>query len=194
MPDDSATASTRAQSLRDVLDLYEQWGSHRYDEIVTQQDHAIQTAALARQANANDFLIAAALLHDVGHLLELRGGGDANGSASVDLGHDATGARWLGKLFPHEVTAPIAGHVAAKRYRCAVDAEYHAHLSAGSQRSLQVQGGPMSPNEVAAFERQPSHIHAVLLRGWDDDGKIEGLQIDDFVSYEALLRGLSSGP
>ena len=42
-----------------------------YDEDLSQLDHALQTAALAVAADASDALVAAALLHDVGHLLEL---------------------------------------------------------------------------------------------------------------------------
>ena len=136
-----------ARSIDEVLDLYETWGRERYDEEVTQLDHALQTAALARAAEASDALVAAALLHDVGHLLELRDDGARDGDVDVDLGHESRGARWLASIFPPAVTAPIALHVAAKRYRCAVDPEYHDGLSEGSARSLVRQGGPMSPDE-----------------------------------------------
>lgn len=99
----------------------------------------------------------AALLHDVGHLLELRDGGAAHGDVAVDLGHEARGARWLARLFAPEVTGPIALHVAAKRYRCAVDPAYQDGLSDGSRRSLARQGGPMDAAEVARFEANPAH-------------------------------------
>ena len=60
-----------ATSLAEVFALYERWGTDNYDEALSQLDHAIQTAALAVHDGAGDELVAAALLHDVGHLLEL---------------------------------------------------------------------------------------------------------------------------
>src|SRR5690349_10232845 len=140
-----------AASVADVLALFESWGLDRYDEEVSQLDHALQTAALAAAEGATDELVAASLLHDVGHLLELRDGGAGDGAVDVDLGHEGRGARWLAPVFPPAVTGPIALHVAAKRYRCAVDPSYHDGLSAGSTASLVRQGGPMSADEVAAF-------------------------------------------
>src|SRR5690606_5461654 len=133
-----------AGDVAEVLALIETWGTQNYDEDVSQLDHALQTAALARAAGARDALIAASLLHDVGHLLELRDGGLADGQTDADLGHEGRGARWLAAVFPAPVTGPIALHVAAKRYRCAIDPAYHDGLSDGSRRSLVRQGGPMS--------------------------------------------------
>ena len=127
----------------------------------------------------------------VGHLLELRGGGRADGQVAADLGHEGRGARYLGALFPPSVTGPIALHVAAKRYRCAIDAAYRATLSSGSERSLVRQGGPMSAPEVARFEAHPAHADAVALRGWDDHGKVLGLDVGTLRAHEPLLRSLA---
>ena len=181
-----------AGSIDAVLVLFRDWASERYDESVSQLDHALQTAALARAAGASDELVAASLLHDVGHLLELRDDGARDGEVEVDLGHEGRGARWLAPIFPPAVTAPIALHVAAKRYRCAVDPAYHDGLSAGSARSLVRQGGPMSPEEVVRFEAMPGHADAVALRGWDDAGKIEDLDsVPDLASYTDLLASIA---
>jgi predicted HD phosphohydrolase len=180
-----------ATDVAEVLALFEQWGSQRYDEDVSQLDHALQTAALARAAEADDALVAAALLHDVGHLLELREGGVADGQTEVDLGHEGRGARWLAGVFPAPVTGPIALHVAAKRYRCAVEPTYHDALSDGSRRSLVRQGGPMAPDEVERFAAHPAHDAAVALRGWDDGGKVEDLDVPGLASYRDLLERLA---
>ena len=180
-----------ARHVEEVLALFETWGTEPYDEEVSQNDHARQTAALAEAAGAPDALVAAALLHDVGHLLELRSGGRRDGRVAVDLGHEGRGARWLSGIFPTEVTGPIAQHVAAKRYRCAVDPAYRASLSEGSERSLIRQGGPMSPPEVTRFESHPTHADAVELRGWDDAGKVQGLEVRALRDYEPLLRRLA---
>lgn len=179
-----------ARSVQEVLDLFAAEGQERYDEDVSQLDHALQTAALARADHAADALVAAALLHDVGHLLELRDGGVADGSVAEDLVHEARGARWLAGLFPASVTAPIALHVAAKRYRCAVDPTYHDGLSTGSAHSLVRQGGPMGAAERDRFARHPACDDAVRLRGWDDGGKVEDLVVADLASYRPLLERL----
>jgi phosphonate degradation associated HDIG domain protein len=168
-------------TVDEVLELYRRWGQDPYDEELAQLDHALQTAALARQAGASDALVAAALLHDVGHLLVLAGG---------DLApHERTGPAFLEPLFPGSVTDPIALHVEAKRYLCAVDAAYAGQLSAGSTRSLERQGGPMTPAEAAAFERRPGWADAVALRRWDDGGKVDDAAVAGLDSYEPLLRG-----
>ena len=180
-----------AASVDEVVALYDAYATQRYDEEITQLDHALQSAALAAHEGATDELVVAALLHDVGHLRELQAGGVADGQVEVDLGHEARGARYLAGLFPPAVTGPIALHVAAKRYRCAVDPAYEAALSAGSTRSLARQGGPMAPDEVARFEAHPAHADAVRLRGWDDGGKVEGLEVLPFAAYRPLLDRLA---
>jgi [1-hydroxy-2-(trimethylamino)ethyl]phosphonate dioxygenase len=190
----------------EVLGLFERFGADHYDEDLSQLDHGLQCAALAVADGAGDALVAAALLHDVGHLLEIeaaRPGGDegddpareasrADGDATVDLAHEALGARYLARLFPPAVTAPIALHVAAKRYLCATDPAYHGGLSAGSTRSLQRQGGPLDAGKVTAFERRPGHHDAVALRRWDDRGKVLDLVVAPLDSYRDLLEGLAA--
>lgn len=178
-------------TVDELLALYETWATQRYDEEITQLDHALQTAALALAEDADDALVAAALLHDVGHLLALADGSRPDGQTEVDLHHEHRGARYLAGTFGPEVTGPIALHVAAKRYRCAVDPRYHDGLSSGSVRSLVRQGGPMDADEVARFEAHPAHGAAVRLRGWDDGGKVEGLVVPDLASHRPLLERLA---
>lgn len=186
----SQQRAERASSLAEVVGLFETWGRQRYDEEVSQLDHALQTAALARAGDADDELVAAALLHDVGHLLELRDDGVRSGDVYDDLGHEAKGARFLTSLYAPAVIAPIALHVAAKRYRCAVDPPYLDTLSAGSARSLARQGGPMSAAEAEQFASRPGANEAVRLRGWDDGAKVDGLTIDGLNAYLELLDRL----
>lgn len=187
------TASDAARSVDDVLELYDRFAGGRYDEEVSQLDHALQTAALAVADGAADPLVAAALLHDVGHLLALRDGESPEGDIDLDAHHEARGARWLARVFPPAVTGPIALHVAAKRYCCAVDRGYQASLSAGSRRSLVRQGGPMMPGEVVRFEANPAHLDAVRLRGWDDDGKrTDGIDVAPLAAYRKLLDDLAT--
>jgi phosphonate degradation associated HDIG domain protein len=185
----------KATSIDEVFALYEQWGADHYDEAISQLDHATQTAARAVQDGASDALVAAALLHDVGHLLDLATGTTTDGARAPhtptdDLRHEATGARYLGGLLPPSVTAPIALHVLAKRYRGAVDPAYLDTLSDGSRASLILQGGPFTPDQVAAFEIRPGADDAVALRSWDDGGKIEGLETPGLEHYRARLEQL----
>lgn len=177
-----------AASIDDISDLFARYGGDPYDEVVTQLAHALQCAALAADAGAGDPLVAAALLHDVGHLLDMREGG---ASAQTDLKHEDRGAAWLRPLLPVSVTAPIALHVRAKRYLCRVEPDYAATLSTGSVRSLALQGGPMSSDEVRDFEGAAGFGDAVLVRRWDDAAKVAGLDVPGFDSYRALLDGLT---
>jgi predicted HD phosphohydrolase len=171
------------RALDDVLELYERWGDHPYDEVVAQGLHARQTAALAAEAGADDAVVAAALLHDLGHLLDLAGHPPGP--------HEVTGPAFLAGLFPAAVTDPIRLHVEAKRYLCAVDPAYRDCLSAGSKRSLLRQGGPLVPEEVVAFEALPGATGAVALRRWDDAGKVAGLAVPELAAYEPLLRSVA---
>jgi len=184
------TVTPGAPSLEAIHALYEQWGSDTYDEELSQLAHALQTAALARVAGAADELVVAALLHDVGHLLALEAD-SADGTpvdSSVDLVHEAVGARYLARLFPPAVTGPVALHVRAKRYRGTVEPAYLAGLSAGSTASLAKQGGLLAADEVALFEAMPGFADALALRGWDDGGKLDGLDVPGWESYCDLLR------
>ncbi len=181
---------SRAASVDEVLDLYRTHGTDRYDEDVTQLDHALQCAALAAAEGAADELVAAALLHDVGHLLHLRDGGAAPGADEDDLDHESRGARWLSDLYGPAVTSPIALHVRAKRYLCAVDPGAVDALSDGSQASLVRQGGPLDDEGVASFRANPGHDDAVRLRRWDDAGKVEDLAVAPLDDYESLLQGV----
>ena len=182
----------QAMSVDEVLGLYRSYANDRYDEDITQLDHALQTAALARSEGADDALVAAALLHDVGHLLDLAQHGQRS-TSTEDLGHEGRGARYLAALFPPSVTGPIALHVRAKRYRCAVDPEYHDGLSDGSRASLVLQGGPMSVAEAQAFAASPASAAAVALRRWDDGGKVDGIEVPALDDYRPLLESLAGG-
>jgi len=177
-------------ALDDLFALYASPAALRmYDEDVTELEHALQAGALARAEGASDHLVAAALLHDVGHLVT-----DDNATLDEvldeDFQHERVGARYLTRWFGPDVTAPIALHVSAKRYLCAVEASYFDDLSASSVRSLGLQGGPMSDAEIEAFERRPHHREATQVRRWDDRAKEGGLVVADLDDYRMILASL----
>lgn len=156
--------------ITELLDLLDRHGGALYGgEAVTQREHALQAALAAEQANATAALIAAALLHDIGHLLPASHVGD--GDKHFDRRHEVSGADWLANHFPPEVVEPIRLHVAAKRYLCYAEAGYWQGLSPASQASLRVQGGPFTADEATAFLAHPRAQAALALRRWDEPRK-----------------------
>jgi gamma-butyrobetaine dioxygenase len=173
-----------------VRRLFNAQGCNAYlGEPVSQTDHALQTAHLAEEAGAGDELVVAALLHDVGHLLH--GRPEDLADQGTDGLHEAAGATWLAWHFGPAVVDPVRLHVAAKRYLCAIDPVYRDHLSPASQRSLELQGGPMGDAEIEAFERERHYQDAVELRRWDDAAKTPGLEVPGFEHYTARLAAVA---
>jgi [1-hydroxy-2-(trimethylamino)ethyl]phosphonate dioxygenase len=172
--------------VREIVDLFTRHGCEAYvGEAVSQLEHALQAALLAEIERAPDSLIVAALLHDIGHLLQVEGEDAAE--RGVDTQHEALGERWLAERFTQEITRPIALHVQAKRYLCTVDPEYRSELSDASERSLRLQGGPMSKEECQAFETDPYFGAAIQLRRWDDAAKIVGVTGLDITVYHRRI-------
>lgn len=178
--------------VREIIELLELRGGSQYGgEAVTQLEHALQAAALAEQEGAPAELIAAALLHDVGHLLHDLPA-DAP-DAGIDDGHENSAANFLRKRFSERVTEPIRLHVAAKRYLCAVDQRYLSSLSEPSIVSLALQGGPMTPAELAEFEKLPHAGDAVRLRCWDDAAKIPHQPTPPLSHFAAYVERVALG-
>lgn len=177
-----------AAAFVDHLDhLFTTRGHHLYGgEAVTQLEHALQAADLARAAAAPPADVVAALLHDVGHLLHALG--DDCADRGIDDRHEDLGVRFLAKHLPAAVTEPVRLHVAAKRYLCATDAGYLAALSPASVQSLALQGGPMSPAEVAAFHAGPHFAAAVALRRRDDEAKVVGRPTPPFAAFRPFVE------
>jgi predicted HD phosphohydrolase len=188
---DGTARDVRLESVDDVVALYDSpHADVLYDEAVTELEHGLQAATLARAAGADEPLVAAALLHDIGHLL-LRDLQPIGEELKVDHRHDQVGADALQRLFGSAVADPVRLHVAAKRYLCTTEREYALHLSPSSVRSLAVQGGLMSGAEVAEFERYEAHRDAVNLRRWDDEAKVGGLVVDRFATWVPMLQSLA---
>jgi len=170
--------------VEEVLDLFADRGDGYFGEAVDQRRHALQSAARARSAGAPDHLVTAALLHDIGHLLSDTGDATATG----DGRHEAVGARWLAPRFGPEVAGPVALHVLAKRYRCAVDVSYVEALTPASIDSLRLQGGPLDATGAARFNSHPGAHHALLLREWDEGAKDPDVDTDDFEAFVGCLE------
>jgi gamma-butyrobetaine dioxygenase len=174
-----------------VFRLFAEGGEAAYfGESVSQAAHALQTAHLAESAQAEDALVVAALLHDIGHLLH--GLPEDVAEQGIEGRHEQGGADWLARHFNPAVSEPVRLHVAAKRYLCAVDPAYLAGLSPASRRSLQLQGGAFNPEGVRAFEAEPYFRDAVRLRQWDDAAKVPELVVPGLEHYRERLTAAAS--
>jgi [1-hydroxy-2-(trimethylamino)ethyl]phosphonate dioxygenase len=173
-----------------ILALYDRRGAGAYfGECVSMTEHGLQAAHFASEAGASPALVIAALLHDVGHLVEDTP--DDIADWKTDTGHERIGARWLAARFPPAVAEPVRLHVPAKRYLLATDPTYLARLSPASVATLRLQGGPMSAVEAARFETEPFHEQAILVRRCDDRGKVKDLKTPGLADYGALIETLA---
>ena len=173
--------------VADILATYESRGTQAYfGERVSMTEHGLQAAHFAQVEGAPERLVLAALLHDIGHLLETQP--DAIEEWTLDARHEESGARWLSKHFDAAVYEPVRLHVPAKRYLCATDPAYAARLSSASVHTLKLQGGPMSEAEAARFEAERYWREAVRLRHWDDQGKVAGLKTPPLEAYVTLIE------
>ncbi len=123
--------------------------------------HALQCAQLAEWAHADTTLVAAALLHDLGQMLD--------GAAADDLHHDEHETRALNLLaaggFGPAVLEPIRLHVAAER--CLA--------------------GRMNPVERLIFLAQPFAAEALQLGRWDAMACHPGKRVPPLAYYLNLL-------
>ncbi len=175
-----------------IADILTRRGAESYlGEAVSMQQHMLQAATLAEREGAADALVAAALLHDIGHYTGEFG--DDYIERGVDNFHEDAGAALLAPFFPPEVVACVRLHVAAKRYLCATDPGYLGKLSPASVSTLALQGGPMEPDEVSDFERKPFFREAVRARLWDDAAKDPDAVTPSFEHFAPILRRVVRG-
>jgi phosphonate degradation associated HDIG domain protein len=167
---------------QELLDIFVGRATKRYGlSAINQLQHALQAAAHAVAEDAPAATVLASLLHDVGHIIHQLGEDPA--ARGVDDVHEELGARWLAERFGPAVSEPVRLHVSAKRYLCTVESDYFGKLSPDSVRSLKLQGGLMSPDEVEEFRANPYHAEAVRLRRYDEAAKDPRAKTPDFDHY-----------
>ncbi len=170
-----------------IFERFDRHGGNDYGgERVRQLEHALQCAAQAEAEGAAPALITAALLHDIGPLIHDLG--DSPAARGIDDRHELRGREWLSRWFGEAVTEPVRLHVNAKRYLTATDPGYFATLSAGSVRSLELQGGPFSPELAVGFIGLPHAPDAVRLRRWDEGAKVPGKITPDLAHFRRYLE------
>jgi phosphonate degradation associated HDIG domain protein len=175
-----------SEVVETIFEQFDAFGAGAYlGEPVTLSEHMLQTAACARRDGADDDLVVAALLHDFGHLVAAD---ETAAERGIDTEHEELGWQFLSDSFPPRIVEPIRMHVDAKRYLCAVDPAYLEVLSEASRLSLDLQGGPMSADEVAQFERSPYYKVACRLRRYDDEAKDPAWSVPPLESYRDVLE------
>ena len=186
----SEMPSGGTQNIVDTIrDVFRRRGANSYlGERVTMSEHMLQCALLAERDSADDQLVAAALLHDIGHYT-----GEFPETAlgdGIDNRHEEAGARVLAPYFPARVVDCVRWHVAAKRYLCAVEPGYFDSLSDASKHTLNLQGGPMTPSEVRRFASRPNLDAILKVRRFDEQAKVPGMKTPTFDHYADLLESL----
>ena len=172
-----------------VIELFKQKGDEAYlGENISMSEHMLQCAYLAEQAGESETIIAAALLHDIGHFLS--GDDDVSKLASEDLYHQNLGSEFLRGHVSENVFNAVKYHVDAKRYLCAVEPEYFSLLSPASVHTLRLQGGEMTKEECRAFEQLSGYKDILKIRRFDEQGKQENRVTPDIDDYRSLLKKL----
>jgi phosphonate degradation associated HDIG domain protein len=174
-----------ALTIAQIEDLFRRHGHVEYaGEGVSQLEHALQAAQLAEQAGASPELVTAAFLHDLGHMLNPQG--ETPTARGIDDQHQYFAVPFLRGLFPASVIEPIRLHVDAKRALCAAEPDYYERLSEDSKRSLALQGGIFTADELAAFRAKPHAEDAMQMRRWDDAAKVPGTATPTLAHYLAI--------
>lgn len=174
-------ALNKAVVLAAIDQAFDKRGHEGYGEGVSQLEHALQCALCAERDGASPALIAATLLHDIGHMLHDLPQDIAD--QGIDTEHESLGSAWLSQYFGPEVTEPVRLHVDAKRYLSAVEPGYYERLTEASILSLKLQGGVFTQEEAAAFTVEPYAGDAVRLRRWDEEGKEVGLRTPSLAHF-----------
>ena len=158
-----------------IFNLYKKYGQEDYGEGVTQLMHMVQAGKMAQKEGYDDEIVLAAFFHDIGHFLEH---GEDMGIYGK-LAHDQLGKEFLIENgFPEKMGALVASHVDAKRYLTFSNPEYYNLLSDASKKTLEYQGGPMTAEEAAVYEKDPLIESYIKIRYWDDLAKETDIPVD----------------
>ncbi|WP_171131993.1 MULTISPECIES: HD domain-containing protein [unclassified Ruegeria] len=177
----------KANIVAFLADIFDRRGSEEYlGEPVTMAQHMLQGATIAEQNNMPEEIIVGALLHDIGHFTSEFG--SYHPDDTEDRHHEDAGAAVLEQFFPSVITDCCRYHVAAKRYLCATKPAYFDRLSAASVHTLELQGGPMSAEEVATFQANPNLEAIIQVRYLDEAGKSPDMDTPDFAHFAPIVQ------
>lgn len=179
-----------ALTIAEIIEVLETRGNEKYGrEAVSQLEHALQCAHLAELAHEPPDLVAACLLHDLGHLLSTM---REEFNHTQDDVHQYLAIPFVSGVFNAAVIDPIRLHVEAKRYLCQAQQGYWDTLSPASKDSLVLQGGPHSEEQAQRFIALPHAQAAVRLRRYDDLAKVPSAQTPPLSHYAEVLRTVAA--
>ena len=176
--------------IEEILAAFAASGHLDYGENISIQEHMLQAAFIAESKGEDDAVVVATLLHDYGHLVcNMPNNTFEDG---IDNYHEEVGAKALENWFDEDIVGAVRLHVDAKRYLCAATPGYRDKLSPASITTLEVQGGPMNEDEMAAFREQKGHHLALKVRVYDDLGKEPQMERPELEHYVPQLRACIS--
>jgi len=178
------------ERVDEILSYYEKYGNRDYiGEPVTQVEHMIQGAMFAEMDCCSPEVVLALFLHDIGHLLEFDSKDEKEKMGDLGvLNHETKGKIFLQQLgIPYPIPNLVENHVKVKRYLVGKNPEYYENLSSASQKTLEYQGGPMNEEEIREFESDPLFSESLLIRDYDDMGKIPNMKIKSLDYYRGYL-------
>jgi phosphonate degradation associated HDIG domain protein len=180
----------------EIMGLYRTHGGEEYaGEKVSQLEHMVQAAQLARAQGYDDEIVLAAFLHDIGHIADGEDGNNTMDGFGIK-NHEAIGAAYLsGKGFSFKISRLVGSHVEAKRYLTRRNPGYYDQLSEASRRTLEYQGGSMTDEEADLFEEDSLFREIILMRKWDEAAKIENQPLPGLNPFhEMIIHHLQSQP
>jgi predicted HD phosphohydrolase len=174
-----------------IIDIYNKFGSNDYiGENMTQTEHALQCAYYAKYYNYDNYLIIAALLHDIGHIIpyDTLSSADKMNNLGI-LRHENKGSLFLSKLgYNDKICNLVLNHVNTKRYLCTIDNKYINKLSEASKKIMEYQGNLMTLEEIIEFKKNIYFEDCIKLRNLDDMGKqINNINYGKIEDYYNLL-------
>ncbi|MGL6245628.1 phosphonate degradation HD-domain oxygenase [Pseudomonas sp.] len=177
------------QVIAEVFGLYERFGDSDYiGEPVSQIEHMSQAAELAMAEGFDDEVVLAAFFHDIGHICAESA--ENMGGFGV-VSHERLGADYLRRAgFSERLARLVEYHVQAKRYLTLKEPGYYERLSEASRRTLEYQGGVMTPAEAEAFEQDPLCEVSLRMRQWDELAKEREVPVIDLQVLKAKATAL----
>jgi 2-amino-1-hydroxyethylphosphonate dioxygenase (glycine-forming) len=180
-----------AKIAEEIIALYEKFGNQDYiGEPVSQIEHMCQCAQLAQAAHAEDDVVLAAFLHDIGHLCEFAF--PQHKLNTMDefgiVDHEKLGANYLlSRGFSKKIAQLVQSHVAAKRYLTYAFPNYFNQLSDASKKTLQHQGGVMTKEEAEEFMKDPFFEQYIAMRKWDEQAKKTHQPLPNLEDFKDLI-------
>ena len=169
----------------EICELFATKGHAAYiGEPVSQLEHALQSAYHAEQAGADDELVVAALLHDVGHLIT-KLPEDAPNRAST-IGTKQLGQAWL-KRHSQPAVRSRYGCTWRRSAICRDRSGLPAAAFAGFANEPQAARRTVHAGGSRGVRSQPTLSPGGGSRRWDDLAKVPGMQVPALDHYRPRM-------